>query len=66
MAQYRLYFFNCNGHVEAAANLECRDDEHARQSMLTHAKGYRLEIWQHKRMVARYEPPPENAGKTAA
>ena len=55
MAAYRLYFLNPEGHFSRVIPLECRDDEHAMETVAEHRDGDPVELWDHDRLVASFE-----------
>jgi hypothetical protein len=62
MAGYRLYFFDAQGHIRAARNLDCCNDDSARKAMLDQSNGQVLEVWQKGRLVERYSPQDLGGG----
>jgi hypothetical protein len=53
---YRLYLIGPNGHISRAIELDCRDDEHALQTVREHVLSVKAELWQMTRRVAVIEP----------
>jgi hypothetical protein len=49
---YRAYVLNADGHITAVHELDCADDEQAKQKAAQMLDGYDLEVWCRERKVA--------------
>jgi hypothetical protein len=66
MADYRCYFVNNLDQIQAAQNLECREDAEALQQAgeLAESQSLTVEIWNGARLVGRLpraEPPQSSS-----
>ena len=55
MSDYRLYFLNEDGHFAHVVALDCRDDQHAIETVEEHRDGREMELWLNARMVKRFK-----------
>jgi hypothetical protein len=63
MNTYRIHTIGQNGYLARAEVAECASDEEVVQKALGEANGSVIEIWDHKRFVARL---PSSSAKTSA
>jgi hypothetical protein len=54
MQHYRAYFLDENGHISNAIDMECADDEQARECAKKFVSGRDAELWQDDRFIATY------------
>ncbi len=57
MPGYHLYFFDLDGHIKAAAELECDSDDAAKLSAEDLRDGRPMELWFGARIVETYPAP---------
>lgn len=55
MAGYRVYVLDKDGHISRAIELECPDDEVAKQSARQFVNGHDIELWQRDRQIAKFD-----------
>ena len=66
MQHYRAYFLDRDGHISNAIDMECTDDEQARECAKKFLSDRNAELWQEDRLIAIYAagkgplPPPDN------
>ena len=53
---YRAFLLDSRGHFSRAIPMDCRDDQHAIQTVKDHHLDVRAELWQLGRRVALIEP----------
>jgi hypothetical protein len=64
MQHYRAYFLDQDGHISNAIDIECIDDEQAKECAKKFVSGRNAELWQQDRLLAIYAagkgplPPP--------
>jgi hypothetical protein len=51
MAEYRLYFFDREGHIRHRVEFECDTDEAALAEVDRHSDGRALELWRGTQLV---------------
>jgi hypothetical protein len=56
VAWYRIYFFDRNGHIGRALDIECADDDEAVRRMDEEKHAFPLELWERERRIRRLEP----------
>jgi hypothetical protein len=54
MQHYRTYFLDENGHISNAIDMECTDDEQARECAKKFVSGLDAELWHEDRLIATY------------
>jgi len=54
MQQYRAYFLDEDGHISNAIDMECTDDEQAKECAKKFVSGRNAELWQLDRLIATY------------
>jgi hypothetical protein len=54
MQHYRTYFLDENGRISNAVDMECTDDEQAKQCAKKFLSGRAAELWQEHRLIATY------------
>ena len=57
MQHYRLYFLDCSGQILSALDLQCENDEQAREQALQLVDRHGVELWQGERFVERFSVP---------
>jgi hypothetical protein len=63
MTEYRVYWFNAAGHIEAAEDHEWASDQEACSKTSEMLSGFQaVEVWCGARLIARITAPPA-AGK---
>ena len=66
MQNYRAYFLDRDGHISNAIDMECTDDEQAKECAKKFLSDRNAELWQEDRLIAIYAagkgplPPPDN------
>ena len=55
MADYRLYFLDGDGRIRHVIELDCRDDEHAVQTVQANVSNAEMELWQGPRKIRRFD-----------
>ena len=65
MQNYRTYFLDQNGHISNAIDMECADDEQAKECAKKFISGRDGELWKEDRLIAIYAEgngplPPSN------
>jgi hypothetical protein len=64
MQHYRAYFLDQDGHISNAIDMECTDDEQAKECAKKFVSDRNAELWQEDRLIAIYAagkgplPPP--------
>jgi hypothetical protein len=58
MPQYRAYIIGSDGEFQNSIPLECADDEVALKTAMRLVDGYHVELWQHIRKIATFDPEP--------
>ena len=59
MTDYRVYFIGDDGHFLGAVNLDCPDDEAAKEYAKQFINGHDIELWQRDRIIAKFDRKPE-------
>jgi hypothetical protein len=54
MPDYRLYFFDDEGHIRHVVALDCVDDAEAVRLVPEHADGSAMELWELSRLVRQF------------
>lgn len=54
MLDYKLYYFDRNGHVRGMVELSCNDDDEAAAWAQTHGEGRVMELWRRDRQVRTF------------
>jgi len=54
MQHYRAYFLDENRHISNAIDMECTDDEQARECAKKFVSGRDAELWHEDRLIATY------------
>ena len=57
MAVYRAYVVGDDGHIIKSVDLDCIDDEVAKQEAQQLVERHVIELWDGTRRIARFEPP---------
>jgi hypothetical protein len=52
--RYRAYFLDEDGHISNAIDMECTDDEQAKECAKKFVSGQNAELWQEDRLIATY------------
>jgi hypothetical protein len=71
MQYYRTYFLVDNGHISNAIDMECTDDEQARECAKKFLSDRNAELWKGERLIAIYAagkgplPPPSDRSTAA-
>lgn len=60
VADYRVYVFGTDGHIERSILLDCKNDSAAIESAKQLIDGLDIELWQRDRMIARFDGRPKN------
>ncbi|MGY8681941.1 hypothetical protein Q2941_29790 [Bradyrhizobium sp. UFLA05-153] len=55
MAHYRAYLLDHDGHVISVANLQCADEQEARERAQQLVDANDIELWQLDRLIAVFE-----------
>jgi hypothetical protein len=55
MSHYRAYLIARHGHHIQAVDLECDDDDAAKQRAELMADGTNVELWEHARRIAKFD-----------
>ena len=58
MAEYRAYILGPDGRIKPV-DLECDDDEVAKEATKQLADGHDIELWQSSRKIATFKHRPE-------
>lgn len=70
MAHYRAYLLDQHRHVISVANLQCADEQEARECVQQLVDVNDIELWQLDRRIAVFEAPiartPKAEGQTSA
>jgi hypothetical protein len=53
---YRAYVLDDEGHITGVHEMNCANDEEARQKAAQLLDGHELEVWNRQRRVARLKP----------
>jgi hypothetical protein len=56
MQDYRAYMIGRDGHIERRIDLNCPDDEAAKERAKQLVDGYAVELWHLGRQIATFEP----------
>jgi hypothetical protein len=59
MAEYRAYIMTDDDHIISAINLECADDNAAKERAKQFVDGHDVELWQLGRKVATFKHKPK-------
>jgi hypothetical protein len=59
MSEYRVYVIGDDGHIVSAIQLDCPDDNAAIESAIQFVNGRDIELWQHDRLIAKFDRKPE-------
>jgi hypothetical protein len=59
MAEYRAYIMTDDNHIISAINLECPDDNAAKERAKQFVDGHDVELWQLGRKVATFKHKPK-------
>lgn len=59
MSHYRAYLLARHGHHIKAVDLECVDDDAAKQRAEQMACGTNVELWEHARRIAKFDSKSE-------
>ena len=54
MPHYRAYLLNKEGHISNAIDMECADDEQAKECAKKFISGQNAELWHEDRLIATY------------
>jgi hypothetical protein len=54
MKHYRAYFLDEDGHISNAIDMECTDDEQAKECAKKYVSGHNAELWRDDRLLATY------------
>jgi hypothetical protein len=54
MPQYRTYLIDEDGHISNAIDMECTDDEQAKECAKKFITGSNAELWQQDRLIETY------------
>jgi hypothetical protein len=54
MAYYRAYIISRDGHFQNTLDLDCADDDAAKESAKQFVEGHDVELWQHDRLIERF------------
>jgi hypothetical protein len=57
MQHYRVYIMGWDGHILNAVNLDCADDDAARERAKQLVDGHDVELWQLDRKIAKFKAP---------
>ena len=63
MPGYRAYIIGADGHFRTSVELDCPDDEVAKERAMQLVDGHDVELWQQARKVALFEHKHSNGGK---
>lgn len=55
MQHYRAYFLDEDGHISNAIDMECTDDEQAKECAKKFVSGRNAELWHEDRLIATYK-----------
>jgi hypothetical protein len=55
MARYQAHFIGPDGQFKNAIELDCANDDSAIESAKQLVNGFDLELWQHDRLIRRFE-----------
>ena len=55
MQHYRAYFLDQDGHISNAIDMECADDDQAKECAKKFVSDRNAELWQEDRLIAIYE-----------
>jgi hypothetical protein len=56
MAEYRAYVIVEDGHIQQRIDLNCADDEMAKEQAKSLVDSHPIELWKSARKVATFEP----------
>ncbi len=59
MAEYRAYIIKDDGHFKRAVDLDCCDDDAAKEAAKKLVDGHDVELWQLGRKVETFKRKPE-------
>jgi hypothetical protein len=59
MSHYRAYLIAPDGHHIKAVDLECVDDDAAKERAEQMAEGTNVELWEHARRIAKFHTKSE-------
>ncbi len=59
MAEYRLYLIRDDGHFRKAIDLDCENDDAAKEHAKAFIDGCNAELWQLSRKVATFKHKPQ-------
>jgi hypothetical protein len=59
MPEYRAYIIGSDGHFHSSVQLDCTDDEVAKEQAKQLVDGHDVELWQRDRKIAKFERKPE-------
>ncbi|OAF06447.1 hypothetical protein AXW67_32285 [Bradyrhizobium neotropicale] len=65
MAHYRAYLLDHDRHVISVANLQCADEQEARERAQQLVDANDIELWQLDRLIAVFEAAASRTSKTA-
>jgi len=54
MADYRVYLLGLDGHIANVIQLDCADDQAAKESAKQFVGEHPVELWQLNRMIAQF------------
>ena len=54
MPHYRAYFLDEDGHISNAIDMECTDDDQAKECAKKFVSGQSAELWHEDRLIATY------------
>jgi hypothetical protein len=54
MPNYRTYLLDENGHISNVVDMECTDDEQAKECAKKFVCGSNAELWHQDRLIATY------------
>jgi hypothetical protein len=59
MVEYRAYIIGDNGRFKKAVDLDCQDDESAKEKAEALVDGHDVELWQLGRLIERFKRKSE-------
>jgi hypothetical protein len=62
MLDYRLYFLDEAGHIQAVVELNCAGDAEAIRRAQTYADGRAMELWRRERWIRRFSGDRARSG----
>jgi len=66
MTHYRAYLLDHDRHVISVANLQCADEQEARERVQQLVDANDIELWQLDRRIAVFEAPTSRTSQAAA